>query len=253
LTVGGFSALNPPEKDHKIKDLEKKLSAGDISKDEYWEELHNLERQARDFNHQSEKNFIMEIFSRGIKIILLIIPFLLAVLLAYFAFFHYQTPEDISIKVGGTPIQPATSKEKAQIYRALSLLKEYSPEYYAFVNEFVDRIEVSGPAGFSFKGKIRGYYGGGEGSFERKIRIVRDFNCPAHCKVEGWKGGDLLTAEFIVHEACHSMQNHNGLKFSEPQCYEMQFKFAEEVGPQLWNDFNKDVFIYDPSLVTLNF
>ncbi len=56
-----------------------------------------------------------------------------------------------------------------------------------------------------------------------------------------------MTSEFIVHEACHSMQHHSNSSFSEPECYEIQFDFAERVGTMLWEDFKKEAFIYDYS------
>jgi hypothetical protein len=228
----------------ELEDLELKLARGQISKDDYWEEIRILERGYQDF--ESERAGLYKTLSeKGISVLFFLLPLMAALFLLYLIFFYYPTPGEIDIQVSGTEIIPATSGEKKAIYRGLELLRQYSPADYNFVLEHVDKVEVAGPYGFSLFGKIRGYYRGGPEGFGRTVRIVRIFDCPVHCDEDDWHGGDLLIAGFIVHEACHSMQHQNSLELSEKQCYEMQFDFADKVGPHIWPDFNREVFIYD--------
>ena len=137
---------------------------------------------------------------------------------------------------------PAPRGEKATIYRALLLIKEESPAHYRFVENYVDAIEVAPPMGISVFGTIRGYY---RTDLGKRIRMVHGLECPAYCEGDGWTGLDLLTAEFIVHEACHSMQHHTGRPFDEAQCYSLQFEFARMVGPGLWPGFREEYFVWD--------
>jgi hypothetical protein len=234
------------------ENLEKKLSRGEITSDEYWEALHQHEKKSEGLNYELEKDLFGSLSRTGIKITIYTLPVIVVATILYILFFYYPAPKDISIVATGTGILPASAREKAEIYRALELLRQYSKEDYDFVDEYVDQIEVSGPQGLSFFGKIRGVYRRGPEGFGKSVRIVRDFSCPAHCTEEGYTGADLLTAEFIVHEACHSMQHHSNSNFSEPECYEMQFEFAEKVGSMLWEDFRRDAFIYDLSGIELD-
>jgi hypothetical protein len=227
--------------------LEEKLARGEITSDEYWDALQRLKSKEQGFDYDLEKDLFRSVSRTVIKIAIYTLPIIVVATIFYILFFYYSAPKDISIDVSGTGILPASKREKAEIYLALELLRQHSKGDYAFVDEYVDEIEVSGPQGLNFFGKIRGVYRSGPEGVEKRIRIVRDFSCPAHCTEEGYSGADLLTAEFIVHEACHSMQHHSNSSFSEQECYEMQFDFAERVGPKLWEDFKKEAFIYDYS------
>jgi hypothetical protein len=244
--------LDAIELEKEQESLKNRLREGEISKEEYWEGINSLERLVEGYEYQ-KKEFLTGVGRSVIKTFLFLLPILTAGLILYFLFFHYPIPSEINIKVSGGGILPATSTEKAEIYKGLELIKEYSSEDYIFIDTYVDRVEVSGPAGISFFGKIRGYYRGGSEGFGKTIRIVRDFKCPAHCNPGDWSGSNLLIAEFIIHEACHSMQYHTSQPYSEAECYRMQFEFAEKVGPILWRDFQSEFFIFDPSGTPLNF
>ncbi len=189
--------------------------------------------------------------NQALRILATLLVFSSIISVLYYSFFYYPIPHEMGISVAGGGALPATRSEKEAIYRGLQMLKEYSPDDFAFVNKYVETIEVSGPVGFSFFGKVRGYYKGGPEGFGKKIRIVRDYKCPAHCVEGEWNGNDLLIAEFIVHEACHSMQAHEGIDLNEPQCYEMQFEFARKIGPNIWNDFQEARFVWDYQVVDL--
>jgi len=190
--------------------------------------------------------------SAGFRIALFAAPFIVFGILLYLLFFYYPAPEGIAIKLTGAGVLLPTSSEKDATYRGLKLLKEYSPEDYSFVDAYVDTIKLSGPQISIFPGKVKGYYRKADG-LEKSIMIVRSFDCPAHCSEEGWKGSDLLMAGIIIHEACHAMQAQANASFSEPECYEMQFKFIKKVGPMLWDDFKEEIFIYKPPDSWLNF
>ena len=165
--------------------------------------------------------------------LIFVLPLIIAGFLLYLFFFYYPPPSDIDIEVSGAGIFLATIKEKKAVYRGLELIRDYSTDDYEFVQTYVDTIEVAGPLGWDFfSGRVRGYYQKGPDGFNKKIRIVRIFDCPAHCSNEGFNGGDLLLAEFMIHEACHSMQ----------------FDFARKTGPRLWKDFREEVFVYDYDL-----
>jgi hypothetical protein len=238
--------LNTEGFEKEVEELEKKLSLKKISEDEYWDSIQALRQRQEGFDskelRQDSYNFLSGTVTRAV---IIIIPLIVGSILLYFMFLYYPVPDQIEIKVRGTGVIPATSSEKESIYRGLELLREYSTEDYLFVNQYVNTIEVAGSGGFSLFGRVRGFYGPGEDGFGKNIKIVRIFDCPIHCSEGSWNGGDLLTAEFILHEACHSMQYHRNISFSEPQCYEMQFDFVRRVGPSLWSDFREEYFIYE--------
>ncbi|MFQ5815200.1 MAG: hypothetical protein ACE5G7_01735 [Candidatus Hydrothermarchaeaceae archaeon] len=232
------------ELEEEYRKLEKKRASGAISEDEYWEELRLLERRIDDFGHRGGKDvFVKSLRSAATKAVLFTLPIAILGLLSYLLFFHYPSPRGIGIDVTGAGVLPATRGEKEVVYRALELMKKHSPDEYALVDAYVDTIEVSGALGLGFLGgRISGYYTGASG---KSIRMVRGFECPAHCVEDGWNGRDLLVAEIILHEACHSMQYHTGVDFNEPQCYGMQFEFAKKAGPMLWRDFDEEMFVYE--------
>jgi hypothetical protein len=245
--------LIPKANERLQEELKRRLASGEIKEDEYWEELRLLERTDDSGYHQKRGVFNKALTYRAQRTVLYSGLIIGIWLLVYLLFFYYPVPEGISISVKGAGIMPAASEEKEAIYRGFNLIKERSPEDYRFVDAYVDKVEVAGPPGLSLFGRIRGYYSEGPEGFGRNIRIVRGFECPAHCSEDGWNGRDFLIAEFIIHEACHSMQYHTGAEFSEQQCYDMQFRFAENVGPMLWEDFKRDMFIYEHSAAGLGF
>jgi len=229
-----------------LEKLKEELAAGKITKDEFWDAQNTQE--ANQGNEADVNGGLSNLFFVSYKTLFTLLPILAGVLILYFVFIYNPPPQGIDFRVHGAGVLPATAKEKESIYRGLFLIKENSLSDYEFVDRHVNTIDVSGPVGFSLLGSIRGsYQGGGEGF--KNILIVRDFSCLIHCNESKWNGADMLTAEFIIHEACHSMQHHKNLSFSEPECYEMQFEFAREVGPKLWADFKEEYFVYDYELM----
>lgn len=179
---------------------------------------------------------------RLFTVFIFLLPAIIGIILLYFIFIYYPAPADMDIRVESSSFIPAPKTEKEAIYRALSLVKEESPVHYRFIESHVDTVEVAPPMGISIFGVIRGYY---RTDKEKTIRMVHGLQCLAYCEEEGWTGLDLLTAEFILHEACHSMQHHTGSPFDEGQCYSMQFELARAVGPGIWVGFQEEYFVWD--------
>ncbi len=227
--------------------LKQRLESGEISKEEFWDSLATLELSFKDPGSADIEILKKhEFFTTLGRMAYHTLPIVIFLGILYFAFFYYSQPRELTIEVKGIGIIPATSKEKAAIYRGLELILQKSPQDYEFVSAYVDTVEVSGPLFSIIPGsRVGGYYRGGSEGFGKTIRVVRGFSCPAHCEDGGWNGRDLVVAEFIIHEACHSMQYHKKISYSEDQCYNMQFDFAERVGPSLWQDFNREFFIYE--------
>lgn len=237
----------------RYEELNRKCALGIITDVEYWEELRILDCSTdalgRGLGVEEFRGFIKGV---ALQALFVILPVALFAFLAYILLFYYPTPEGVNIAVAGPGIIPASRPEKEAVYRALELAETQSPDDYALIDAYVERIEVAGPTSLGlFGGRNVGSYTPSWGG--KIIRLMRGFDCPAHCTSDGWTGRDLFLASILVHEACHSMQYHTGIVFAEPQCYEMQFEFMKEVGPKLWSDFSESQFVYEHPEAGLNF
>jgi hypothetical protein len=234
--------MTSPEFKEEVARLKRKLAKGDLTEDEFWEELKHLERSLEPPGDIDASEVAGSVGRGFLGIFMFFIPAIIGIGAVYLVLIYYPAPPDMDIRVESSSFIPAPKSEKEAIYRALRLMKDESPAHYRFVDSYVDTVEVAPPMGFSVFGVIKGYY---RTDLGKSIRMVHGLECPAYCEGEGWTGLDLLAAEFIIHEACHSMQHHTGRPFSEDECYAMQFEFAKKVGPNLWSGFNEDYFVWD--------
>ncbi len=229
----------------RYEELNRKRALGIITDKEYWEELMILDRSTDASGRGlGVEEFMGVIKGAAAKVLLALLPFALMVFLAYMLLFYYPAPKGVDIAVAGPGVIPASRQEKEAVYRALELVKTQSPDEYAMITAYVERIEVAGPTSLGlFGGQNVGSYTPAWGG--KTIRLTRGFDCPAHCTDEGWIGQDLFLASILVHESCHSMQYHTKVEFSEPPCYGRQFEFVKKVGPKLWSDFKEESFVYE--------
>jgi len=232
----------------KYDELEKQRASGAIRDEEYKDKLWLLDKRLlgdpKDISTDGLTEFLEKVVTNIFRSLLPKFAVAFAIIaILYMVFFYYPKPPGISLDVVGSNFIPALSDEKEGIYRGLELLKMHSPERYTYVDTYVDTVEVGMPFGLGILGgKEIGYYEFGAG---KTIRIVRGFLCPAHCSEEDWNGQDLLMAEIILHEACHSMQYHTTGDISEAPCYEMMSDLGIEVGPKLWENFEEIRFVYE--------
>ncbi len=236
----------------RYKELAKKRASGLISDDEYWRELFILDRQADATTYPSRGDKLQKALRDAVaKLLLAVLPIAAIAFIAYILLFYYPAPSGVNIEVAGPGIIPASRGEKEAVFRAMGIVKTHSPDDYAMLVAYVERIEVATPTSFAILGRNVGSYAPDWGG--KTIRLTRGFECPAHCVEDVWTGRDLFLASILIHEACHSMQYHTGADFSEQQCYEMQFEFARKIGPKLWSDFKEEFFVYEHPAVGLSF
>ncbi len=240
-------SLTADELDEQYKEIAKKRALGLISDDDYWRELSILDRKIDAVARlRTGEGFLKPLTGSLTKVLLALLPIAVIMLIAYRLLFYYPAPEGVDIAVKGTWLLPASRGEKDAVYRAIVLVKTHSPEDYALLANYVERIDVA--VSFGLFGNAGSY----APAWGKTIRLTRGFECPAHC-AGAWTGRDLFLASILIHEACHSMQYQTGSGFSESQCYEIQFDFARKTGPKLWSDFNDESFIYEHPSAGFNF
>lgn len=174
----------------------------------------------------SGRNIILPLF--------LLLTILLSII-SYYFLFYFKPTSDFEVS-SSTIIYPLFSWKKESVYRSLDLIEESSPEDYAIVSKYVERIEVAPPIGYFW------------GRYDiREYKVSTIFIRYGYPKLDPSLGGrysdeDLIRATVIIHEACHSRQYHEGLGFSEQECYDMHYEFIKNAGPIIWQDFDLEKF-----------